>query len=108
MVVYIKEAHPEDEWQMDINHKQGVVFQQPKTFEERKHLADLMIKEFDLKIPTVIDDMDNTVEACYAAWPERYYLIDKAGLVAFKGKPGPGGFQPDEFRAYLQKRYDVN
>ena len=64
-----------------------------------------MIKEFNLNIPTVIDKMDNYVEVCYAAWPERYYLIDKAGLVAYKGKPGPYGFKPDEFREYLQERY---
>lgn len=104
-MVYIKEAHPEDEWQASANEKQGVLFKQPTTFEERQHIADHLIKQFDLKIPTVIDKMDNYVEACYAAWPERYYLIDRAGLVAFKGKPGPGGFQPADFRKFLKERY---
>ena len=107
-MVYIKEAHPEDEWQMKVNEKEGVVFSQPKTYEERKHLAGLMIQQFDLRIPTLIDKMDNNVEVCYAAWPERYYLIDKAGVVAYKGKPGPGGFRPQEFRQYLRKRYEVD
>lgn len=92
---------------MKINERQGVVFRQPKTFEERKHIAGLMIEQFNLTIPTIIDDMENTVEACYAAWPERYYLIDQSGLVAYKGKPGPGGFRPNEFRDDLSKRYGI-
>jgi hypothetical protein len=92
---------------MKINERQNVVYKQPKTIEERKHIAGLMIEQFNLTIPTVIDDMDNYVEACYAAWPERYYLIDTAGKVAHKGKPGPGGFRTEEFREYLQKRYHI-
>jgi len=106
-VVYIKEAHPEDEWQASANEKQGVVYKQPTTYRERQNLAGLMIKQFDLEIPTIIDKMDNYVEACYAAWPGRFYLIDSAGQIAFKGRPGPGGFQPTEFRNYLQKRYQL-
>lgn len=68
-------------------------------------MAGLMVERFSLTIPTVVDRMDNYVEACYAAWPERYYLIDKAGIVAYKGRPGPGGFRPSELRAYLADRY---
>lgn len=107
LVVYIKEAHPEDEWQMSVNEKQGVVYKQPTTMTERREIANLMIEKFDLKIPTVIDKMNNTCEASYAAWPERYYLIDRAGIVAYKGKPGPGGFRPKEFRKFLAERYKV-
>ena len=29
--VYIKEAHPEDEWQMKSNEEQGVCYRQPRT-----------------------------------------------------------------------------
>ena len=105
MVVYIKEAHPEDEWQMAVNERQDVVFKQPKTYEERQHIASLMVEAFDIKIPTVIDKMDNSCQIAYSAWPERYYLVDKQGKIAYKGKPGPRGFRPDEFRAFLTDRY---
>ena len=106
-VVYIKEAHPEDEWQMSINERQGVVFRQPKTYKERQKIANLMIEKFKMKVPTLVDKMDDHVEACYAAWPERYYVIGKDGKVAYKGKPGPGGFRPKKFRSYLSERYRV-
>ena len=108
MVIYIKEAHPEDEWQMPVNERQNVVFKQPTTYEERQHIASLMIEQFEIEIPMVIDKMDNSCEAAYAGWPERYYLIDQSGKVAFKGKPGPGGFRPKQFRAYLNERYQID
>ena len=30
VIVYVKEAHPGDEWQMEINEEENVVFSQPK------------------------------------------------------------------------------
>ena len=75
MVVYIKEAHPEDEWQMPANERQNIVFKQPTTYEERQNIASLMIEQFEIEIPTVIDKMDNSCEAAYAGWPERYPLV---------------------------------
>ena len=39
VLVYIKEAHSGDEWQMDSNVESKVVFDQPKTFEARTDLA---------------------------------------------------------------------
>ena len=28
-LVYVAEAHPEDEWQLDSNREEGVIFSQP-------------------------------------------------------------------------------
>jgi len=33
------------------------------------------------------------VEKAYTGWPDRLYLIDKEGRVAFKSAPGPFGFK---------------
>ena len=35
LTIYIKEAHPEDEWQMDANVDQGVCYMQPKSMDDR-------------------------------------------------------------------------
>lgn len=39
----------------------------------------------------------------YAAWPERLYLVDLGGRVAYAGGRGPFGFKP----AQLKRAIDV-
>ena len=38
-----------------------------------------------------------------AAWPDRVYVIDAAGKVAYKGDPGPRGFKVSEVPQVLDK-----
>ena len=47
--------------------------------------------------------MDDKMEAAFAAWPDRIYVIDKDGKVAYKGKPGPGGFRVGEAEEALKR-----
>jgi hypothetical protein len=42
------------------------------------------------------------VENAYVAWPDRLYLIDSAGKIAYKGGPGPTGFKVGELPAVLE------
>jgi hypothetical protein len=46
-------------------------------------------------MPVFVDEMDNTVSEAFAAWPERIYVVDAAGRIAYAGAPGPWGFDPD-------------
>ena len=55
----------------------------------------------DLEAPTLVDDIRNTANACYAAWPERLYVIDTDGRVAYKGGMGPFQFDTDELEGFL-------
>lgn len=41
--------------------------------------------------------MDDTANTAYAGWPDRLYLVDDAGVVAYQGGPGPRGFDPNEW-----------
>lgn len=99
--VYIKEAHPEDEWQMDSNEEEGVCYRQPRTFEDRLAIASDFVKRFDYRIPLLVDDLDDAAMRLYSGWPERLYVVDADGRVAYKGKPGPFGFHPEEVEAWL-------
>lgn len=99
--VYIKEAHPADEWQMDSNEKKGLVFDQPKTFEERMKLANAFVAEMDVQTKTLVDDISNTANACYAAWPERIYVVDTSGRIVYKSGMGPFFFDPEELDSFL-------
>lgn len=102
-VVYIQEAHPSDEWQMDINVEQDVVFEQPKTYEQREAVARACSLGLDVSIPMLIDEMDDGTNRAYGAVPDRLFLVDAEGNVAFKGEPGPMGFRPDDLAAAIEQ-----
>ena len=105
LTVYIKEAHPEDEWQMDSNEKENVCYPQPKTLRERVAIANDFVKRFHYDVPTLVDDMENSANDVYAGWPERFYVLDESGKIVFKGKPGPFGFHPEEVESWLNARF---
>jgi hypothetical protein len=103
VVVYITEAHPSDVWQMQSNIKDQVVFASPHNEEERAAVAGTCIRKLGIKIPAVLDEFGNSTEAAYTGWPDRMYLIDSAGHVRYKSKPGPFGFNTDDLKAALEK-----
>ena len=103
LFVYVREAHPSDEWQMGSNVKEGVVFTQPKTAEARHDVARQCCTKLALTMPSVVDGIDNHVDELYAAWPERIFIVGKDGRIAYAGEQGPFGFDPKEAAAWLKK-----
>jgi hypothetical protein len=103
--VYIREAHPLDEWQMDSNEKEDVCYRQPKSMPDRLVIANDFVKRFNYPIPLAVDTMDDPVEKVYAGWPERFYIVDARGTIVYKGEPGPFGFHPEEVGAWLKKNF---
>ena len=81
---------------MGSNIKQGVVFASPKNIDERESIADSCIRKLHIQFPALVDDFSNSTETAYTGWPDRLYVIDREGKVAYKSKPGPFGFHPDE------------
>ena len=100
-MVYIQEAHTTDGWQVPDNEREGVVYEQPKRAEEREAVAVACVVGLKLSIPTLIDEMTNEVDRAYAALPDRLYLIDAEGRIAYKSGPGPMGFKPQELEAAI-------
>ena len=74
---------------------------QHQHFEERLAAAELCAKELKLRIPTLVDGMDNAACTLFAAWPERIYIMDKGGQVYYLGGYGPYDFKPAEAKASL-------
>jgi len=93
-MVYIKEAHPTDGWQVPQNERQGVLVKDPKTIEERNKVAAQACAMLKIKLPCLVDGMDDAANKAYAAWPDRIYVVDREGKIAVMGGPGPGGFPP--------------
>jgi hypothetical protein len=104
--VYILEAHASDVWQMPSNVKQNVVFASPRSIEERTAVADSCVRNLHIEIPALLDGFRDATEAAYTGWPDRLYLIDRDGRVAYKSGPGPFGFHPQELQAALARMLD--
>jgi hypothetical protein len=102
-VVYIQEAHSSDLWQMEPNVRQNVVFANPKNMEEREAVAGACVRNLHIEIPALIDPILNSTDSDYTGWPDRLYVIDREGRVAYKSRPGPFGFHPEEMEPQLKK-----
>jgi hypothetical protein len=94
-VIYIREAHPTDGAQVPQNQKDKILVKDPTTDAERAQVAEDFAKQFKLKLPILLDTIDDTMEKAYSSWPDRLYVI-KDGKIAYKGEPGPRGFKPQE------------
>jgi hypothetical protein len=88
---------------MESNLKDKVVFASPRSEDERAEVAGTCVRKLGIEIPAVLDEFGNSTESAYTAWPDRLYLIDAAGKVAYKSKPGPFGFHPDDLEAAMKK-----
>ncbi len=102
-VVYIQEAHPTDIWQMQSNIKEKVLFSNPTNNDERVAVASSCVRNLHLKMPAILDPIDNATEHAYTGWPDRLYVIDRDGKIAYKSKPGPFGFNPKDMEDPLKK-----
>lgn len=102
-VVYIREAHPSDSWQLPSNLRDGVVFASPKSLEGRSEVAEMCVIKLGIEIPALVDDFDDKTDLAYMGWPDRLYVIDREGRIAYLSKPGPFGFKPEEAETVLQR-----
>lgn len=94
LVVYIHEAHALDG---KAPAKRGPIVEEPVTKEERVAVAKRCGEALDMApLKIVVDDMKDSTAKAYNAWPDRLYLVDKKGKIAFVGGPGPKGFRPED------------
>jgi len=95
--VYIREAHAEGEDQVPRNLEEDVIFDQPETTDERAEVAAACMLRYNFTFPMLLDNMENEAEEKYISWPDRLYLIDSDGKVAYQGGMGPLYFDVEEF-----------
>jgi hypothetical protein len=101
IAIYVREAHPTDGWQMTSNDRAGIVFRQPLDRLERVGVAEKCCQSLVMTIPLLVDDVSDRVGHAYSGMPDRLYVIDRAGKVAYKGGRGPFGFKPGEMEQSL-------
>jgi len=87
---------------MPSNEKDIVVFDQPTSVPQRRSVASQCCTRMKLSIPCVVDTIENSVDDAYAGWPERIFIVDGDGRIAYAGKQGPWGFKVEEAEAWLR------
>lgn len=99
--VYIREAHADGEDQVIRNLDEGIIYQQPKTSDERAEVAAACMLRHNFSFPMLLDNMDNEAEEKYISWPDRLYIIGSDGKIAYQGGLGPFYFDVDGFEQEL-------
>lgn len=86
---------------MDLNDKAGVSERTHRSLADRSQAAHRFCRATNSAVLTVSDDMDDSVSEAYSGAPDRLYLIDREGKVAYKGGRGPLGLNTDELEQAL-------
>lgn len=92
-----------DGWQMPSNIEARVLVASAHTFDDRDAAANVCVVKLGLKIPALVDDISDTTEIAYTGWPDRLYVVDRDGHIAYKSAPGPYGFKPPEVEKTLHR-----
>ncbi len=76
-VVYSKEPHAGE-------RKYFRKYDQHASFAHKMDYAKELVAEFNMKIPVLVDDLDETVVKAYGRMPNMVFVIDKDGKIAYK------------------------
>lgn len=98
--MYLREAHPTDGWSSGKDKVAGKILQ-PKTLSERNEVAVKCCEKLKVTMPMVVDEIDDRVGHAYSGMPDRLYIIDSSGRVAYQGGRGPFCYLPSEMEQSL-------
>ena len=92
---------------MSSNVEEGVLFASPRTSGERLETAEICVVKLAIKMPAIVDGIDNRIERAYTGWPDRLYVIGSDGRVRYKSAPGPFGFSTADLEQSLERMLAV-
>ena len=102
-LIYIREAHPANGWQVPNNLIEDIVYDEPTSDEARTEIASACqarprYRDADAGRPRI----DNDVERKYVGLPMRQFLIDAEGRIVYAGAKGPFGWDDEAFEEALK------
>lgn len=101
LAIYVREAHPTNGWRMESNDKVGISIVQPVSKSDRLAVAKQCCSTLELTMPLLVDEINDRVGHAYSGMPDRMFLIDQEGRVAYKSGRGSFGFLPGELEQAL-------
>lgn len=102
VVVYVREAHPEDGWVVTGNRDEEIIVNDPSNNAERLEIATTCALGLEINMPVVVDGIDDAVCRAYGGFPDRLALVAEGGRLAYISGVGPMGFLPDELEAAIR------
>jgi len=99
--VYISEAHAQNEWPLGVKF----CITQPKELHQRLEIANKFVNDYNFKIPMLVDTMGNQFETTFAAWPERFYIVDDGKLYHIAEPSNEFGFDRMSISASLYRLF---
>ena len=79
LIVYTREAHAQNEWDVQRNMDDGIKINQPKTLADRTQLAVRSRSALKITTDIAVDDMDDTVAKEYQAGQDGATVISRLG-----------------------------
>lgn len=103
-VIYTREAHPDDGWRVTENLEANIHYDEPTTDDERTEVASVCQVGMELRMPMLIDGIDNDVEEKYKSLPMRLFLIGADGKIVYTGDRGPWGFDMESWEEAIKSQ----
>jgi hypothetical protein len=95
-IVYIRDTHPVLGFRAPTNDRRGISSEQePKSLADREKWACEDQKKMKCTIPVIMDTMTDTTLKAYDAFPQRVFVLDRKGKVAYVSA-GLVGFNLEE------------
>jgi Flp pilus assembly protein TadD/thiol-disulfide isomerase/thioredoxin len=109
LMVYIREAHGAGggAWQSTENQREGIDLEEAKTAAQREANAKLCARRLHIGYPVLPDEMAGEVEAAYAAWPSRVYVVGKDGVVRYETALDEQSFHDAELEAAIRQALEA-
>ncbi len=103
LLVYIREAHPQGEWQSSINEREGVSLPEARSETERAEHAAVCRARLAIPYQATLDRMDAGAEQAFSAFPSRAFVLDRSGVVTFTTALDEASLRPEALAAALEK-----
>jgi thiol-disulfide isomerase/thioredoxin len=101
-LVYIREAHATNSWQSTRNERNGIALDPANTMGEKQAHAAMCSIKLHLRFPALVDKLHGRVEAAYAAWPSRAFVIGTDGRIRYSTRLTQLDFTSEDMESALR------
>jgi Spy/CpxP family protein refolding chaperone/thiol-disulfide isomerase/thioredoxin len=90
-VIYTREAHPSDGWNVSRNEDDRIDVHQPTDIETRMDIAEKAKTYLHISIPLLVDDLEDTAAKAYNGAPNATVILAGGNIVARQQWTDPSG-----------------